>query len=532
MVEQGRITAQGTPEELVRRGITQVMVDEDDRQEAQGGAQEGTGETKEGSVATTDTGGQETKDGLELTFETDEGAGLGMTEAGDGNTIDVPPFGRGFVESRRSDGFMEVRFPFGHGYLAMPPGMASANANATPTTTMISPGTTGDGGSKPPTKDDSTLVAPAAKGGSAGDDETEAAEKEAKAMVKAEDRRIGAVGMGTLWSYTEAAGGGVLLTLIILSSIGVEASFALGDWWITRWIQSAAANNINNNNNNNNSISNYTNYTTTAASAAAAAAAFNATSVVVTSGVVGNGTILTGPTWFESRGEFVLGFGLLGIGTAVFNAFRVALFAKGTVSAARGLHADMLSGVLHAPVLFFDTHPTGRILNRFAGDVVDVEQLLPHFIEHALICLSHVLGILGAVCAVVPWCLVGVLPLGIIYIFLQTLYRSSAREMKRLQALASSPVASLVSETMSGRAVVRAFNMNDKYRRLFQARYDDYGRCEYTMHQIGNWQHLRVQFIGALLASLTTLICVLTRDQISTATAGFAINFAIVRRVE
>ena len=348
-------------------------------------------------------------------------------------------------------------------------------------------------------------------------------------MVKEEDRRIGAVGMGTLWSYTEAAGGGVLLTLIILSSIGVEASFALGDWWITRWIQSAADNN-NNNNNNNNSISNYTNYATTAVSAAAAAS--NATSAVITSGVVGNGTILTGPTWFESRGEFVLGFGLLGIGTAVFNAFRVALFAKGTVSAARGLHADMLSGVLHAPVLFFDTHPTGRILNRFAGDVVDVEQLLPHFIEHALICLSHVLGILGAVCAVVPWCLVGVLPLGIIYIFLQTLYRSSAREMKRLQALASSPVASLVSETMSGRAVVRAFNMNDKYRRLFQARYDDYGRCEYTMHQIGNWQHLRVQFIGAILASLTTLICVLTRDQISPATAGFAINFAIVRRVD
>ena len=35
--------------------------------------------------------------------------------------------------------------------------------------------------------------------------------------------------------------------------------------------------------------------------------------------------------------------------------------------------------------------------------------------------------------------------------------------MKRLHALAQSPVASLVAETMSGRAVVRAFGMQRKY---------------------------------------------------------------------
>ena len=54
---------------------------------------------------------------------------------------------------------------------------------------------------------------------------------------------------------------------------------------------------------------------------------------------------------------------------------QVLAFAEGTVKAAAVLHSNMIRGVMFAPMLFFESNPSGRILNRFAGDVTDIEQV-------------------------------------------------------------------------------------------------------------------------------------------------------------
>ena len=41
------------------------------------------------------------------------------------------------------------------------------------------------------------------------------------------------------------------------------------------------------------------------------------------------------------------------------------------------LHNSLLRGVFHAPLTFFDTTPTGRILSRFGKDVDELDTALP-----------------------------------------------------------------------------------------------------------------------------------------------------------
>ena len=54
----------------------------------------------------------------------------------------------------------------------------------------------------------------------------------------------------------------------------------------------------------------------------------------------------------------------------------------------------MLSAVVKAPVLFFDTNPVGRVLNRFSRDINIMEELLP---EAFLMAMQIVLFCIGAV---------------------------------------------------------------------------------------------------------------------------------------
>ena len=47
------------------------------------------------------------------------------------------------------------------------------------------------------------------------------------------------------------------------------------------------------------------------------------------------------------------------------------------IKAAGNIHKDFLMKVLRAPMSFFDTTPTGRIVNRFSKDIESIDHGLP-----------------------------------------------------------------------------------------------------------------------------------------------------------
>eukprot|EP00741_Cyanophora_paradoxa_P011048 tig00020553_g10680.t1 len=172
-----------------------------------------------------------------------------------------------------------------------------------------------------------------------------------------------------------------------------------------------------------------------------------------------------------SERAYVAGYAVLSMGAGAFVLVRAAAVALACLRAACALHDGTFASLLRAPMLFFDTTPSGRIINRASKDQEIADQHLPGVVQDGgragspliagrpalLQCGVVVLGSVALICAVTPWAGVPLVAVAALYWRVQAYYRRTSRELKRLEAVTRSPMYSWLTETMAGLPVVRAY---------------------------------------------------------------------------
>lgn len=147
----------------------------------------------------------------------------------------------------------------------------------------------------------------------------------------------------------------------------------------------------------------------------------------------------------------------------VLPVMRAYLFFEVSTRSSERFHDRMVKSVLKAPVLFFDTNPAGRILNRFSEDIGCLDELLPKTFHSAI---QFVLLILSAVLissVTNPWIILIVVPLLVLFIYCAKYYLKTSRELKRLESICRSPVFSHFSETINGLDTIRTRRMEKHF---------------------------------------------------------------------
>ena len=84
-----------------------------------------------------------------------------------------------------------------------------------------------------------------------------------------------------------------------------------------------------------------------------------------------------------------------GFGLAQFIAVLIAAFLLtfGCLKASRNLHQNLLRNIMHCPMSFFETTPTGRLMNRFSKEVNTVDEKIPNTMRDFFETFVGVLGV-------------------------------------------------------------------------------------------------------------------------------------------
>jgi ATP-binding cassette subfamily C (CFTR/MRP) protein 1 len=72
-----------------------------------------------------------------------------------------------------------------------------------------------------------------------------------------------------------------------------------------------------------------------------------------------------------------------------------------------------------------------------------------------------------------------ILPIGIIYYFIQRFYVASSRQLKRLESVSRSPIYSHFGESVTGAQTIRAYGVQDRFIRESESRVDFNQVCYY-----------------------------------------------------
>ncbi|XP_066507559.1 canalicular multispecific organic anion transporter 1 [Hoplias malabaricus] len=220
-------------------------------------------------------------------------------------------------------------------------------------------------------------------------------------------------------------------------------------------------------------------------------------------------------------------FGALGIAQGFLVFVGTLLLADGAIRASRTLHSRLLSNILRAPMLFFDTTPSGRVVNRFAKDIFTVDEMIPMSFRSWVMCLLGVLGTLFVICLATPFFIIVILPLGVIYFFVQRFYVSTSRQLRRLDSVSRSPIYSHFGETVSGLSVIRAYGHQDRFLQRNRATIDENLKSIYPWIVSNRWLAIRLEFLGNLVVFFAALLAVISRETLPSSMVGLSISYAL-----
>ncbi|XP_044597666.1 multidrug resistance-associated protein 1 isoform X6 [Cotesia glomerata] len=227
------------------------------------------------------------------------------------------------------------------------------------------------------------------------------------------------------------------------------------------------------------------------------------------------------------RDTYVGVYGALGIGQAIFVLIAQLIMAIGCLQSSKQLHSELLFGILRLPIGFFDTTPSGRLLNRFGKDVDVIDNALPANLRAWLFCLAGVIATLVVISYSTPIFIAIIVPIGVLYYFIQRFYVATSRQLKRLESVSRSPIYSHFGESITGAQTIRAFNVQERFIYESERRVDFNQMCYFPGIISNRWLAVRLEMVGNMIIFFAAMFSVAGRDSLSAGLVGLSVSYAL-----
>ncbi|KAI1286675.1 ATP-binding cassette sub-family C member 3 [Halotydeus destructor] len=236
---------------------------------------------------------------------------------------------------------------------------------------------------------------------------------------------------------------------------------------------------------------------------------------------------LDGATDVQLKYVRLVVYGVLGIFQAAAMFVGNLTTFYGTLRASKILHDNMLNHIIRAPMSFYDTTPSGRILNRFSKDIDHTDSSIRTSILQFVMNFFATVTTFSMITLQTPFFLPPLALLGMMYYIVQRYYIKTSRQLRRLESNSRSPLYSHFAETLSGTTSIRAFQVETQFNEQCNWKIDNYNATIILSTAAVRWLSIRLEFLGNLIVLLAALFAVYSRGNIDASTAGLSLSFAL-----
>nr|DAD37246.1 TPA_asm: hypothetical protein HUJ06_007887 [Nelumbo nucifera] len=302
--------------------------------------------------------------------------------------------------------------------------------------------------------------------------------KEGKSvLIKQEERETGVVSWNVLMRYKNALGGAWVVMILFFCYISTEVLRVSSSTWLSVWTDQGNSKNY-------------------------SAAFYN------------------------------LVYALLSFGQVLVTLANSYWLIISSLYAAKRLHNAMLNSILRAPMVFFHTNPIGRVINRFAKDLGDIDRNVAVFVNMFLGQVSQLLStfvLIGIVSTLSLWAIV---PLLVLFYAAYLYYQSTAREVKRLDSITRSPVYAQFGEALNGLTTIRAYKAYDRMANINGKSMDNNIRFTLVNMSSNRWLAIRLETLGGVMIWLTASFAVMQNQRaenqvVFASTMGLLLSYAL-----
>ncbi|KAJ7039616.1 ABC transporter [Mycena alexandri] len=294
-------------------------------------------------------------------------------------------------------------------------------------------------------------------------------------IMQAEERNIGAISLDVYKAYISAGNGKYIVPMLIMALVLLQGANVMSSYWLVYWQERK---------------------------------------------------------WPRTRRllrklRFMGIYAFFGVSQAITFFFMGSTFALLTYFASQTLHKRALTRVMHAPMSFFETTPLGRVMHRFTKDCDTIDSTLGEALRMFFATLANITGAIILIAVILPWFLIAVAGILTMYVYFAAFYRSSAREIKRLDAILRSSLYTHFSESLSGLATIRAYGVANRFRVDNERLVDTENRAYWLTVTNQRWLGVRLDFLGSLLTFIVSMLAVGARFTVSPSQTGVVLAYIL-----
>ncbi|KAM3202809.1 putative ABC transporter C family member 15 [Capsicum annuum] len=221
-------------------------------------------------------------------------------------------------------------------------------------------------------------------------------------------------------------------------------------------------------------------------------------------------------------------FVLISGGSSFFILGRAVMLSTIAIETAQKLHIGMIKSLFRAPLSFFDSNPSSRILNRSSTDQSIVDTDIPYRLAGLAFALIQLLSIVVLKSNVAWQIFLLFLLVLAISMWYQAYYITTARELARMIGIQKTPILHHFSESLTGVATIRCFNQEDRFLKKNLNLIDNYSRVVFHNSATMEWLCVRINFLFNLIFFfLLVILSHLPREAIDPSLAGLAATYGL-----